>query len=184
MAKQTSAGRPEPSALEAAAIPRAVRCWEAEVENTRRLSTRVQLLLGLATGLLGVLFLPGRAATDRGPSGLRVLGLLYQSASTVLVFASLVVLLRPLARRPARPSAAHWLTWPVGERRDPRILTTEAARRIGWVAITDAASVLRTADSKKPRDIDRGQALLLGGLGVALLGFLLMTLAGTVRIPG
>lgn len=178
-------------------LDQAVRRWEAEEENARRLSVRVQVLSTVTLGFFGVVFVQtGALATAARPEQLPrfqepvlVLGV----AGLLAILAAAAVLFDLLRRKDrARRPASHDLSLPVHlqEELDREMLLrlkdrvspdddmsglTALYKYQAALAIESAASHLHNRNALEHQRIGRAQLLLC-------IGLLCLTLALGLRL--
>lgn len=157
------------------ALEFAVRRWQAEEENARRLGSRTSGLLALATGMFGLGLAKIGSLQTFEPQWLNTLVKGTLALGVLSAGASLFRLLSVKKRSKSKPLASVELYWP--DQFDPPFdaLWADEAREIAYVRTTKATLQLQQANVKKQGSVDDGQVLLLIALlaaGIALLCYL------------
>lgn len=155
--------------------------WEAEVENSRRLSTRATSLVTLLVALLGLGLVRMGTPGSLALRGLEWIEQLLLLGSLGAFLAALAVLLgvSDLRIRPSSPQplASFLLHWPFESGKDPFRVTSRQARRIVIEAVFAAVTSLRERNARRKREIDRAQLWLLASGALASLSLVAYQLA-------
>jgi len=154
-------------------IRHAALCWEAEVENARRHANRMNLLLPVILGVLGLGAFNLGWMSDRVPAlepkwAMQVVRVL-QLGSLLLFMRSLLILLTVRLRARPRTTASFRLSLSEEIESDSENVGIAEATRAVFRCTYGAALDLRRRNATEQVRIDRGQqALLLASLHALL----------------
>jgi len=173
-----------PDGIPVELIDHAIRCWEAEVENARRHSARLNLLLPAVLAVLGFgafnLSWVGNRSTNLEPIWVVWIVKVLLLGSLLLFMRALWILLAVRQRRRPRSTSSYALTVSKGVESDPEGLDEQAARRMAFESTYAAAVDLRRRNAAEGIRIDRGQQALLVAILHALLAVACYTLFAIV----
>lgn len=161
-------------------IRHATLCWEAEVENARRHANRMNLLLPVILGVLGLGAFNLGWMGDRMPSvepqwPARIARVL-QLGSLLLFMRSLLILLAVRLRVRPRTTASFKLSLSKEVEADPERIDAADAAKAVFHCTYGAAVELRRRNATEQARIDRGQQALLLATLHALLAVACYTL--------
>ncbi len=172
----------------ATVLAHAVRRWEAEVENARRLSNRENGILGVIAMLLGLGLFRGPDAQEFRPEVLYSIarGLLVASVLQALVALGLVLWMRGglvTQERGAPIFASAFLSW----RGTPRLMSAvvldeREGNMVAIEATTRAAVDLLGRNVRRKRTLDASQRFLFGAAasaGIAMSCYLYLSPAAS-----
>ncbi|MBI5364417.1 MAG: hypothetical protein HZA53_14650 [Planctomycetes bacterium] len=145
-------------------LAHAVRCWDAEVESSRQLATRMALLLPTCIGLLGAgFFRLGWIAELDLPWGSEWIVRVFVLGALALIARSFWILLTVRRRSRRMRSPTRELRGASTRSPDPDIDTEAALAAIYADTARAASSLTRENDVLRSR-LDRAQAVLLMAL--------------------
>lgn len=162
----------------ATVLAHAVRRWEAEVENARRLSNRENGILGVIAMLLGLGLFREPEARSLEPVALFwfTRALLATSVLQVLAALGLVLWIRKPsatasnARPPVATFASARLTWPGAPRHMKEVILDEReANLIAIDVMTSGANELLARNVRRKRLMDTSQRFLFAAAACASL---------------